>query len=233
MWNSGWWHWFVNQFKPKPKIKFAIDVSKHNGVIVWSEVARHTPKVDLAIIKATEGVDFVDIKFMSNARGAKAAGLLVGYYHFASLNKSDVVSDARAEALDFIEAMKSVPKADIPPVLDLEENRSGLMKSVIQRWVETFLHTMAANGYPEVIMYSYTPFLDGALPVNHPFGRMMKLWVAGYVRASRLKIPNGWDKYWMWQYSSTGTVRGIKGPVDLNTTKPLSEIIETGIIVDQ
>lgn len=213
---------FNNLFKPlaaaKP-LKFFIDVSKHNGVIDWPAVAKHTPKVDAAIIKATEGQDFIDIKFLRNAQGAKAAGLQVGYYHFASLNTANVNTDAREEALDFIAAMKTAPKADLPPVLDIEENKAKLPDPTVVAWIQEFLRTMASNGYPDVIIYSYTPFLDQVLPAGHPFGKL-KLWVAGYVPKERLKIPKGWTAYWAWQYSSTGRISGINGNVDLNTTEP-------------
>ena len=44
--------------------------------------------------------------------GAKAAGLHIGYYHFASLNDPNVVNDADIEAVVFDSAMKLLPKHD-------------------------------------------------------------------------------------------------------------------------
>ena len=57
-----------------------IDVSNHQGQIDWPRVAKDD--VAFAIIKATEGGDFVDKSFARNIEAARAAGLTVGAYHF-------------------------------------------------------------------------------------------------------------------------------------------------------
>lgn len=237
-WTIGLLGGIADKLKSKATVNkknmFFIDVSKHNGTINWQKVLTNNPKVDLVIMKASEGQDFIDIKFIQNSKGAKAAGLKVGYYHFASLNSSGILHDATEEAKDFIATMKLAPKADIPPVLDLEENKIKLSPDKVLAWVNQFRKTMTDNGYPEIILYSYTPFLDANLPRNHNLGNM-KLWIAGYVEPKRLRIPYGWCEYWAWQYSAEGRVNGISATkpvdVDLNTTKPLVDIIATGQIL--
>ena len=57
-----------------------IDVSHHQGVVDWGRVAKSD--VAFAILKATEGGDYVDETFARNLAGAQAAGLVVGAYHF-------------------------------------------------------------------------------------------------------------------------------------------------------
>ena len=52
-----------------------IDVSKYQGNIDWQAVA--SSGTQFAWIKATEGGDHVDQKFMQNWEGAKAAGVLI------------------------------------------------------------------------------------------------------------------------------------------------------------
>lgn len=204
---------------------FGIDISKHNGVIDWKKVALNVPKVDFAFIKASEGQDFIDIRFVRNAEAAKKAGIKIGYYHFASLNTKDYISDAREEARDFVSTMKLAPKADLPPVLDLETNKAMLNRDIVLSWIKFFLDEMKKLGYPDVIIYSYTPFLDENLPKNHGLGDN-KLWIAGYVPARRMRIPVGWNKYWAWQFSSEGKVQGISTNTDLNTTGLLQELIK-------
>ena len=218
----GGWFGKIASLLTKRKMVFGIDVSHHNGKINWSEVAKNTPRVDYVFIKATEGRDFMDKKFLVNSKEAKLAGLQVGYYHFASLNNRDVLTDATEEARDFVDAIKYAPKPDLPPVLDIEENDHKFSPSEIVKWVNKFMMEMDRLGYPDVIIYSYSPFLRANLPAGHPFGRF-KLWLAGYVHISRLVIPHGWTRYYIWQYSAKGRVRGIVGDVDLNTTKQPEE----------
>src|SRR5262245_51070496 len=58
-----------------------IDVSKYQGAIDW-EAAKSKGGVRFAWIKATEGGDRKDDRFEENWRGARAAGIPTGAYHF-------------------------------------------------------------------------------------------------------------------------------------------------------
>lgn len=193
-----------------------IDVSHNNGIINWDKVAANPTKIDFAYIKVSEGVNCTDASFMFNAKEAKRVGIKIGYYHFATLNVTNDVADAKSEVDDFTNILKAAPKADLPPVLDIETNKVCLDKPHVLEWINSFYAEMKAVGYPNTILYSYTPFLDGNLPANHGLGNI-PLWLAGYVPAGSLKLPQGWSKYTIWQYSSKGTITGINGSVDLNT----------------
>ena len=57
-----------------------IDVSNHQGLIDWRRVA--ADDVAFAMIKATEGGDWIDKSFARNFAAAKEAGLAIGPYHF-------------------------------------------------------------------------------------------------------------------------------------------------------
>ncbi|MBI3647932.1 MAG: hydrolase, partial [Actinobacteria bacterium] len=59
-----------------------IDVSHWQGKIDWTKVA--ADGVTFAIVKATEGRNYVDPMYATNAAGATANGIAVGAYHFAS-----------------------------------------------------------------------------------------------------------------------------------------------------
>ena len=43
-----------------------------------------------------------------------------------------------------------------------------------------------------------------------------RLWVAHYTTALTPLLPYGWNKHWLWQYSSTGRVGGYSGNLDMN-----------------
>lgn len=192
-----------------------IDVSHNNGVIDWSLVAKNATKVDFAYIKLSEGVGYQDPTFKFNSTQAKAYGIKTGYYHFASLNTTDDIADAKAEADYVISLLRAAPKADLPFVLDLETNKVGLDKEKVLEWIEAFFHEFRFQS-TDVMLYSYTPFLDSNLPTTHTLGAY-PLWIAAYVNGAP-KLPHGWSNYRIWQYSSKGVVSGIKGNVDLNKT---------------
>lgn len=189
-----------------------IDISRHQTVTDWKAVAA---AVEGIFIKATEGQGYVDPKFAKNAQAAQQLGIAKGFYHFASLNNTDnPAGDARAEAADFFNATKPY-SVQLPYVLDLETNKSHLTPAQVVEWVEAFFGKLAELGITDVVLYSYTPFLDGNLPANHRLGKY-RLWEAAYVNKPKPVLPKGWTTYWLWQYSSKGSIPGIKGNVDLN-----------------
>ena len=195
-----------------------IDVSSNNGIIDWGCVAGNPNfKVDFAVIKSCEGVGYNDPQRALNALNAKEAGIKISFYHFASLNSLDVIKDSTAEAEYFMKSMSLLPKADLPPVLDIETNKIGLTKIEVQNWINNFIK-IVQKSYPTVVLYSYGPFLNENLPDDHDLGSI-PLWLAQYTNAVAPRLPNGWNMHYMWQYSCKGQVAGIKGSVDLNRMK--------------
>ena len=45
---------------------------------------------------------------------------------------------------------------------------------------------------------------------------IIRLWIANYNNPPTPPLPVGWTKYFMWQYTDSGTIAGIKGNVDLS-----------------
>jgi len=192
----------------------AIDVSHHQGVINWGKVK---PQVDFAYIKASEGINGVDERFLFNAKEAATAGVPFGLYHYATLNNEDELTDAKTEALHFIDTIIKVPHFQMPLVLDIEDDtkKVDLDDNEVLAWVNTFFQTLASKGFTNYALYSYTPFLLTRLPATHNLSAV-RLWIAAYTKKPQPKIPSQWPSYWLWQYSATGTIDGIKTPVDLN-----------------
>lgn len=195
-----------------------VDVSHYQASPDWKKAK--ADGIDFAYIKATEGTTGRDAKTNLHGIGANAAGIKVGYYHFASLNDVNAAADAIAEAKFFDATLKTLPvAANLPPVLDIETNKSNLSPQAVQLWITTFLNTMVQLGHPVTIIYSYQPFLDQYLPANHPFGNN-PLWLAQYRNVEYPKMPHGWTKYTIWQYTNVGNVDGI-GQCD-NNKAPIS-----------
>lgn len=192
-----------------------IDVSKYQGKIDWLRV-KHNNAIEGVYIKATEGVGYIDPNFKMNVIGANSVNLPIGFYHFASLNSKDVITDSTAEAKAFYSATKGYATG-LPYVLDIEKNALNLTPAEVLKWIQNFVLVLQELGIHEVVLYSYTPFLNTYLPKNHGLGDVMKLWIAQYTNSTPApKLPNGWKNYWLWQYTSDGLVDGITGHVDLN-----------------
>jgi lysozyme len=195
---------------------YGIDLSHNNGTINWTKVKASQPALSFVYLKATQGVGYKDPAAVTNATGATQAGIKLGYYHFASLNNIlDIPGDASSEAKYFDSILKTLPPAQLIPVLDIETNEKNLNTQQVQQWITTFLATMNSLGHKEVMLYSYKPFFDANLPVNHPFGNL-PLWLAQYRNVAAPSLPVGWTKFTIWQYTDKGIVTGINGNCDLN-----------------
>lgn len=182
-----------------------IDVSHHQGPIDWSAVA--SDGVHFAFIKATEGGDFTDKRFATNWEQARAAGLVVGAYHFFTLCRPAV-----EQARHFISVVPAA-RGTLPPVLDLEfggncsrrPTRVELLAelSVIGEAIRTHYGKLP-------IWYVTRDFLETYLLAEQTES---PLWVRDIYLEPALE---GGREWLFWQYANRGRIRGIKGPVDLN-----------------
>lgn len=201
---------------------FLIDISHHQDGINFAELkASINPRIDAVIIKATEGSNYVDSKLMFNSFQAKKVGFPIGYYHFGTLNSKEVTKDAEQEAIFFLDTVHKAGPHDLPLVLDIETNKAALSKIEVLAWIKQFFFTLKDHGKENYVIYSSASFLNDNLPDGHGLGNI-PLWVAHYTSKPSPAIPHGWSDYWLWQFSQTGRVPGIKGNVDLNRSiKPL------------
>lgn len=214
-----------NYFKPKPppppppaqpKYKFGIDIShwNYNPTINWDRVAQNVPKIDFVYIKSSTGVSSLDKRVHLSATEARKRNIPIGYYHYCSLNDENELKDATEEANWFIKVVSLLPSYTMPLALDFEHAPlASLDPNELLAWIKTFFSVLESRGHKDYVLYSYMPFLNAHLPKNHGLGNI-RLWIAQY--RNTLTLPNGWTKYWMWQYSDSGMVSGITGNVDLN-----------------
>ncbi|MEI6412506.1 MAG: glycoside hydrolase family 25 protein [Bacteroidota bacterium] len=204
-----------------------IDVSRRQGSqIKWSAVFAEGQKY--TFIKTTDGVSYKEPFIQlgrNNAIAAKAAGLKIGYYHFAQpTNLGGLEADAVNEANYFLSTIENgFPAPNFPLVLDYEGLGSPISPLESKTWIETFNKVITDAGH-SLILYSYKPFLDQNLPKGHGLGNI-PLWIARYPSVFNPnippKLPNGWNSWAIWQYSAKGTSKGIPNLlVDLNIMKP-------------
>ncbi|MMZ54911.1 Lysozyme M1 precursor [compost metagenome] len=187
-----------------------IDVSRYQGNIDWKAVK--ADGISFAFIKASQGQRYVDPTFTTNAKGARAAGVMLGAYHFLDATS---VEAAKAEARHFADVMDQVGGAkalDLPAVMDYENNPSNLSKTIISAVALAFLIELERLTGRKPIIYTGNAF---AANFNASLGGY-PLWIARY---SETRVPSDtvtWKRWDIWQYSDSGKIAGIKGNVDMN-----------------
>lgn len=186
-----------------------IDLSRFQTRVDWPTARANG--VNFAYIKATEGGDQIDPMFQEHWRGAAAAGVKRGAYHFFYHCRP-----AAEQARWFIKAVPKTAGA-LPPVLDMEWTptsptctlrRDG---ATIRREAQVFLDILERHYGQRPMIYTTVDFY-----------RDTELWrlkgVEFWLRSVADHPQQAYDgRAWsVWQYTSTGIVPGIAGPVDLN-----------------
>lgn len=171
--------------------KYQKDISNFNGV-------------DFVIVKATEGVGYVDKSCDNLYQKAKAQGKLLGIFHLA---RPDLGNSAEQEADYFIDNVKGYLNESI---LALDWEAKALNYPV--SWAKAFLDRVyARTGVKPMIYMSESPVndRDWSSVANADYG----LWVAKYSNNK----PNckWWKFYAIWQYGDNGNINGY-APVDVD-----------------
>jgi GH25 family lysozyme M1 (1,4-beta-N-acetylmuramidase) len=191
-----------------------IDVSHWQGTIDWTKVAASGKK--FAVMKATEAQIYADSQYPTWHPAARAVGIRVGAYHFAS--PSTTANDAVLEA-DWFVAHAALQPGDLNPALDLEAS-GGLSVSALQSWVGSWLAEVYAKTGMRPMIYTSPSFWKTYMGDTRAFADAgyTVLWVAHwFVAAPTVPASNWGGRGWtFWQYSDCGSVPGISGCVDLD-----------------
>ena len=167
--------------------------------------------VSAAYIRATMGGTGVDTLFPSNAVNA-AAHLPISYYHLFRPE-----TEGTAQARHFLNRVMPYRK-DMPLAVDVEavQTDAPLTRARYAEELAKFVQWMdAERGEYPVIYTSASQWQQLVGPLHDPLFRQCPLWVAHY-GVQTPTLPRAWSSYWLWQYTSSGSVDGIAGRVDLN-----------------
>lgn len=179
-----------------------IDVSSHNGNINWQEVKNSG--VEVVIIKATEGVDFIDSMVNQHYTGASQVGFNIGFYHFMSEK-----TDPYRQAEDFYNCIKD-KSYNVMPCLDIEVNNYGRSASQITDRCLEFINRFKELSGQDVMIYTGGYFgrdnLDSRI-------KCYPGWIAHYGVSSPMETGFRVVGH---QYTETGRVPGVNGNVDVN-----------------
>ncbi|MCD6497480.1 MAG: hypothetical protein J7M25_04145 [Deltaproteobacteria bacterium] len=191
-----------------------IDVSYWQGIINWDQVAGDG--IVYAFIRVSDGDPsnangVADSQFDENWSHARAAGLIVGAYQFFRPNQ-DVIAQANFLLSKLGGAVTS---GDLPPVIDVEVN-GGLsdsqVVSAIQQWIDRVEGQLGVQPIVYTSASLWSQYTDNSAAfADYP------LWVAHYTSPSGpFWVPDAWSNWEFWQYSSSGSVAGISGNVDMD-----------------
>ncbi|MGJ8755352.1 glycosyl hydrolase [Clostridium botulinum] len=179
-----------------------IDISMHNGSINFGAVK--SAGVSAVIIKATEGVQYIDPFLNQHYQGAKAQNLNIGFYHFMSEK-----TDPSQQAIDFWNAIKG-KQFNIIPTLDIETNNQGRSQSQISdRCIQFLLKFKSLSGYNCMV------YTGGFFGRDNLDSRVKKYpgWIAHY--GVDKPMTTGFNVVGH-QYTEDGHINGVNTRVDMN-----------------
>lgn len=205
--------WRLNYPSAKEFPVHGLDVSHHQGDILWNEIPQD--RFSFVYIKATEGGDHKDKKFLENWNNARASGFKAGAYHFFTLCRKGV-----EQAANFID---SVPKEidALAPVIDLEfvgNCKERPSRDVFLKELHDYADAVEKHYGERPALYTtyqfYKQYLSDTDYKTYP------LWVRDVFRKPDESVFPEWK---IWQYADNARIPGIAGPVDLNALNPHSE----------
>jgi lysozyme len=190
-----------------------IDISRWQGDIDWRAVRAAGTR--FAFIKATEGGDHIDPRFVQNWNGARAAGIPTGAYHFVYWCRP-----AHEQAHWFVQ---HIPQANdnlaLPPILDVEWNGHSrtcpkkVSREVAIEKMKLMLRELEQHTGKRPIIYTDIPFHKDVIEGTSEF-EGYPFWIRSTAARPEERYAN--RRWEFWQFTTTGRVPGIKGDVDRN-----------------
>jgi len=189
-----------------------IDVSRWQGIINWHLVKQN---VQFAIIKigGSDQGFYADGMAVRNVLEARSQGIPIGFYVY--LGGASLVEDEVKHIKNLIHNIGGVRPGEVF-CLDWEEHHNnevayvkGIAKGLIDAGLKPPMIYMSLS---RVRGNNWAPLV----------AMNCALWVAAWgdndAVPEKGEVPGSdeWPHWAMWQYSSTGTVPGISGRVDLN-----------------
>jgi GH25 family lysozyme M1 (1,4-beta-N-acetylmuramidase) len=210
-----------------------IDVSSHN-TIDWAKIASEGT-VDFAIIRAGYGGDWEnqdDSTFKANVAACEKYNIPYGtyLYSYAADIENTNKTGANAEAKHMIRLLQTIKNSNYSPTLGTEvfldvEDKSvaNVSKEKLTSVANYFCTTIEDNKY-KCGIYASADWLNNHLNTSS-LATKFDIWLAqwpygdkeiGYSTALNTKPGYTATKYKYWQFTSSGSLTGITGRIDLD-----------------
>lgn len=197
----------TNVFAVSTPTMKGIDVSRHQGIINWDAVYGN---IDYTIIRCGFGNDETsqdDTQWYNNANACTRLGIPFGVYIYSYATNTTMAESEANHVLRLINGYN----LSFPVYLDMEDNvQVGLSASERGAIASTFCNIIQNTGY-EVGIYANRNWWENYLTDSVFNNNSWHKWVAQYNSSCTYK-----GSYTMWQYTSSGSVNGISGNVDMN-----------------
>jgi len=221
--------WILNLFKRKKKTReptlvapkkdspkkesfelkegmIGIDISHHNKV---TDMQKVVDGVDFIYMKATEGESFVSRVYDERARQLNQMDIPWGAYHYYRTGKDP--KKQLAHFLSYIDV-----NSGLPPVLDVESINNNFKPNVHTAEILDILNGLEKATGIVPILYTNYYFCKDHIKPDESFLKY-PLWIAWYRKDfNGVKIPKPWSNPKLWQFTSSGSINGIEGRVDIN-----------------
>ncbi len=200
-----------------------MDVSRWQGSINWDKV-KASGLVSGVMLRALgnsaedqPSKPYIDPTFERNYRECKRLGIPCGvYYYCKATNKTE--ADAELALLRKVLTGKTL---QLPVAVDIEDTyvQAPLDKQTLTDIAAHALGTVQSWGF-YAMLYTGLYFAETNLYMTGTALRKYDVWLARYPRDKSNTKPE--DKpttdfaFGMWQYTSTASVPGVSGDVDLN-----------------
>ena len=179
-----------------------VDLSYHNGNIDHAYMLAEDPP-DFAFLRLGFGPSteyyhpVIDHAFLPNYKAFTAASIPVGAYWYITPYRIGLQAQVAAEWAAYF---------NLPIGLYGDVEANGLTSSKVQAFLEA---AQAQGVYTSCYMWR-------SLVGSPAWSTDYELWTAHWNIASNPCVPTPWQAWEFWQYSSSGSVAGIDGRVDIN-----------------
>lgn len=181
-----------------------IDVSYAQGMVDW-ETVKNSGKIDFAILRIGYGDNDIDSQFERNYQECKKYNIPVGGYWYCYNN---TIEGAKKEAQKCLEIIKG-KVFEYPIYYDIEEAST---LNAANQIAPAFCEVLANAGI-YVGIYSFASALENQF--SQEVINKYPVWVAQFGTTPG-DVPAYNGHFEIHQYSSTGSITGISGNVDLN-----------------
>lgn len=183
-----------------------IDVSEFQNKVDWEKVKK--AGIDFVILRCGFGDDDKDQDdeyFLRNAKECERLGIPYGVYLYSY---AESVKEAESEAKHTIRLLKG-RKLTLPVYWDLEDRVvARCSDSEILKYAKVYVNAIEKAGYQAGI-YANLNWWENRL--TDSWYDTKSRWVAQYYKECQYA-----GDYDLWQYTSSGSVSGISGNIDMN-----------------
>ena len=195
--------------------KTIMDVSRWQGNINWARV-KAFGNVDGVMLRAMgnsadgkPSKPYLDPTFERNYAECTRLGIPVGVYgYFKAVGRTELYTE-----LQFFRKQLIGKTLTLPVAVDIEDKlQSSLTNKAGLTDLAAYALATVENWGFYAILYTYLNFGENSLYMGGAALKPYDVWLAAYRKD---KPATGWP-YGMWQYTSTGSIPGVNGNVDLS-----------------